>query len=708
MLNFIGAATGINIAFSSDYRDPAGYTVQIDGVTLEEALQQILSANKLFYKVLNTAHDPDHSRQRAEPREVRGAGRPHFYLSHADATEVAQLLNTVMRVPGVAIIPTIAPNKTTQHDHDPRDGGNRRDHGARRRSERPAERGGGARRVDHGSEPRRAPSSSASTSPRTTIGGIFSPEVRRQADVDGHGGAPEDRGGGTLDIKSAFNANTFRRASAPRTSIWRCRRRSRGSWRATRARSSSPNRNCAARKGQKITLNLGDEIPVPQTTFGSLGGRAASDGAVSSFNYRTSASTSMMTPRVTFDGDIVLELTRREQHARQRHQHRRPEPALVRHAQGRDARSGCGTGSPRCSRDCCGRTSAGHQGRHRAHPRAGLPEPVLVERQRDRQTDIVMLLTPHIVRTHELRQQDVNPIYIGTQQNFGLGGPPPLIAPRPPPRVRQRLRPRASCRAAGNQPQRPYDVQPGPLPGTMSRRASSRAAAPAAAAARLRRRRRPRRLRQARRLRRRCRPEASAETRGAAVRAVRCAAGRRRLGCRGDRAEVVLTVPGTEFRIGNGPYTVPVSGLECAACLHVSLSITYGPAVVRVRSVQEGSFMRQGGVAASFTRQVDDAGRSGGHHRRARTGPGGGVRQSASWPRARRAGGRGVREPGRERRRHRPRRKPRVAQINPGNGDRAMTARLRLRAARATPSSSCSSWRRSSRSWRRRPCRSRA
>jgi type II secretory pathway component GspD/PulD (secretin) len=44
------------------------------------------------------------------------------------------------------------------------------------------------------------------------------------------------------------------------------------------------------------------------------------------------------------------------------------------------------------------------------------------------QTDIVMLLTPRIVRTHELTAQDVAPIYVGTQQNFGLGGPPPLIA----------------------------------------------------------------------------------------------------------------------------------------------------------------------------------------------------------------------------------------------------------------------------------------
>jgi hypothetical protein len=37
----------------------------------------------------------------------------------------------------------------------------------------------------------------------------------------------------------------------------------------------------------------------------------------------------------------------------------------------------------------------------------------------------------------------------------------------------------------------------------------------------------------------------------------------------------------------------------------LSLTITFNPAIVRVRAVQEGSFMRQGGVSASFTQQVD-------------------------------------------------------------------------------------------------------
>ena len=48
-----------------------------------------------------------------------------------------------------------------------------------------------------------------------------------------------------------------------------------------------------------------------------------------------------------------------------------------------------------------------------------------------RQTDIVMLLTPRIVRTHGLTQEDLNPIHIGTQQNIGLSGPPPLIVAPP-------------------------------------------------------------------------------------------------------------------------------------------------------------------------------------------------------------------------------------------------------------------------------------
>jgi len=66
-----------------------------------------------------------------------------------------------------------------------------------------------------------------------------------------------------------------------------------------------------------------------------------------------------------------------------------------------------------------------------------------------------------------------------------------------------------------------------------------------------------------------------------------------------------VTAPGTEFRVGGGPYTVPISITSGARLSTMSLTVTYSPSQLRVRSVQEGSFMRQGGADANFSHQVD-------------------------------------------------------------------------------------------------------
>jgi hypothetical protein len=70
-------------------------------------------------------------------------------------------------------------------------------------------------------------------------------------------------------------------------------------------------------------------------------------------------------------------------------------------------------------------------------------------------------------------------------------------------------------------------------------------------------------------------------------------------------AQILLTPPGTEFRVGGGPYTVPVSIANASRVSTVSVTVTFNPSVLRVRSVQEGSFMRTGGVNAAFTHQVE-------------------------------------------------------------------------------------------------------
>ena len=72
-------------------------------------------------------------------------------------------------------------------------------------------------------------------------------------------------------------------------------------------------------------------------------------------------------------------------------------------------------------------------------------------------------------------------------------------------------------------------------------------------------------------------------------------------------AQIIITPSGTDFRVGGGPYFAPVSINNASRLTTLTLTIIYNPAVLRVRSVQEGTFMRQGGAVASFTPKIDAA-----------------------------------------------------------------------------------------------------
>ena len=75
----------------------------------------------------------------------------------------------------------------------------------------------------------------------------------------------------------------------------------------------------------------------------------------------------------------------------------------------------------------------------------------------------------------------------------------------------------------------------------------------------------------------------------------------------GPVAQVIVTPPGTEFRVAGGPYTVPVSINNASRLSVMTLTVTYNPNVLRVRPPQDGTFMRQGGVATTFTPRIDAA-----------------------------------------------------------------------------------------------------
>ena len=177
-----------------------------------------------------------------------------------------------------------------------------------------------------------------------------------------------------------------------------------------------------------MTLNLGDQIPVVQTVFGAAAAGGFANIPQSSFTYRTSAINMVMTPRVTYEGEIILDLTVESSNLG-------PSVSVA----GQDVPS---FGSRRVTtrlrlREGESNLLAGllrdeqrEDSDGAARPDARARAAIALrsdERTRSSQTDIVMLLTPHIVRTHELTVNDLAPIYMGTQQNVGLGGPPPLI-----------------------------------------------------------------------------------------------------------------------------------------------------------------------------------------------------------------------------------------------------------------------------------------
>jgi hypothetical protein len=69
-------------------------------------------------------------------------------------------------------------------------------------------------------------------------------------------------------------------------------------------------------------------------------------------------------------------------------------------------------------------------------------------------------------------------------------------------------------------------------------------------------------------------------------------------------AQVLISPPSPQFRVGGGPYTVALSIVGAQRLSTVTLTLVYDPTKLRVRAVQEGSFMRAGGVNVAFTQQA--------------------------------------------------------------------------------------------------------
>lgn len=595
ILNFIANASGINVTYDREFQDRP-YTVQLDGVTLEQGLNQILTANGYFYKVLNertiiVVSDTPQKRAQYEEQVIRT-----FFISHADATELTQLINTVIRSPQMAVQPQIAANKTANTITV------RATAAVAAIIERVIEANDKPRAeivldVEILEVNRNRTKQFGLNLTDYGIGTIFSPEVAPG------GATPAPTAPSAVGSPPPFNLNTISAGistadfflAVPAAVVKFLEEDS-----ETRLVAKPQLRGA---EGQKLTLNLGDDIPVASTAFTPIATGGAATNPLTSFTYRAVGVNLEMTPRVTFEGDIIVDLI------------------VENSARAADV-SVAGVTVPSFSsrkvttrlrlRDGESNLLAGLLRENERRSLRGFPGllrvPVVKQLfsandNRIETTDIVMLLTPRIIRTHEITQQDLNPIYIGTQPNPSLTGPPPLIAPPPgaaegggaapaqpqpapvapppaPPGAAAPGVPRPPAAAAPGVPSTtPAAPPPGtsPVPGTVIQPPAQPPPATAPPAE----------------------PQPPAPPPAAEPSATPPPAT--------GAAQVLLTPPGTEFRVGGGPYTVPISINGASRVSTVTLTVTFNPAVLRVRAVQEGSFMRQGGTNATFTQQVDQA-----------------------------------------------------------------------------------------------------
>ena len=563
----IAKATGINVTFDSTFQDRV-YTLELSGVTLAEALNQIVTANQLFFKVLDPKTIiviPDNAQKRAQYEEQLVQ---NFFISHVDPLELAQMLNQVIRpIGGQQLAPVISANKTAsvinvrattammsiiermiESNDKPRaeiivdvqilevNRGRAQKYG-----------------IDLGSY---------------SINAVFSPERDPRSTTTTGEAALNGQPFNANTITRGISANDFYLA-VPSAVVRFLETDS-----ETKVIAKPQLR---AAEGVPVELNLGEDIPVPSTTFTPVAAGGANSQPLTSFNYRSVGVNVKMTSKVTYEGDIRMELF--------------VESSTLGSGVVIAGQELPSFGSRKVTtvlrlREGESSLLAGLLREDQRKLLTGFPwllrVPVIKQlfSSNDNsvtQSDIVMLLTPRIVRTHELTPQDVGPIRIGTQANLGLSGPPPLLAqPGGPAPAPIGAAAPAQSPAPAPQPQlaqpAPAPVQQVPPPAQPQAQTPVPAPAPGAPATPT--------------------PAAAAPTGPAGALSP------------GGGGQILVSVP-PEFRVGAGPYTVPISITGATQISSVSLTVTYNPAALRIRVAQEGPFLRSGGIQASFTQQGD-------------------------------------------------------------------------------------------------------
>jgi general secretion pathway protein D len=551
ILNMIGTSTGINITYDSgmDSTLQRPYTIDTTDVPLENVLNQVMQHFQMTYKVLDQRSIFVYSDNAGNRAKYEDLYQQTFYLSHGDVGEVLQILNQMLTTT-TSNRPIVTQHKSlnslTVRATAPMMGliENIIKTADKPRAEVMIE-------VTILEVSRRRVKDLGVDLSEYAIGLAFSPGVVPTAAGLIMGSTPPTNlggysGTGRNDVYTTLPSALVKLLETDERTRLLAKPQLRG------------------REGAQMTLNLGDRIPVPQTSFVPIATGGVPTQPQISFQYNPVGVNLTMTPKVTYQDEIILDpilvdksglgpnidvagqslptfINRTAQTAmRLRDGESNLLAGLIREEDREIARSLPGINRVPILRSLFGNTSGSNE-----------------------DSDIIMIVTPHIIRSRDITAEDLKPLYVGTSTNLGAGTTPTLISPTAPP---------PPPLGAGNpalQGQTPPPTNVSTPPAT-----TGGAGIP---------------------------PRSPAAVNVVPIEAAGA-----------DKPnpltpQVVLTAPEAGMQIGGAPYNMPVRLENVSQVGQVTLTITYDPKVLRASSVSPGTFMQQGNVQPTFIPKIDEA-----------------------------------------------------------------------------------------------------
>ncbi|HXK12385.1 MAG TPA: hypothetical protein VMT70_22295 [Vicinamibacteria bacterium] len=413
----LGKIAGVNVLFDEGFHDKKA-SANLTGVTFQEALDRLTFVNRLFYKVLdqNTIIVVPESRQKRVSYDdllLRV-----FYLQNAEITDTVNLVKTLAKVTTVAgnpslgaitVLGTVDQLAMAERIIDAND---------KARGEvlvevqilevdRSSLKQWGISLSNYTASATLSPTGNANE----VSGGVLTvraPLLSALNQADWVVNIPS-----TIMVQFLQTDSTVRLLAAPRL---------------------------RAAEGKKAELKIGQEVPIPQTSYtvGLSGGTTGGYLPATSFTYKNVGVNMSFTPRVAASGDITLELAAEfSVLGDNRNVGSESNPILVPTFNTRNV-----TGVLRLRDGETGLIGGLLQGREATSFSGALGVdniPIIGKLFGNRQrtgdeTEVLISITPRIVRAPKVTEEDLVPLRVGTQEVPKVeGARPPLFGPEPEP-----------------------------------------------------------------------------------------------------------------------------------------------------------------------------------------------------------------------------------------------------------------------------------